>query len=111
MCDFTECRKGLHPFKTIARFPVGIGEEKVVRYCPECGAIVVDCDIDGRTMPGYYKKLQYPNITHKYGLGDVEEQQKENALTKIQSFDDLPEDVKKDLRNDVDELLKRMKIS
>lgn len=68
MCNFTECKKGLHPFIVIASIPIEIDEEKVVRWCPQCGAIVVDHDIDGRTMPGYYKKMIYPNITKKYGL-------------------------------------------
>lgn len=66
-CNFKGCKKGLHPFKIIEKFNLG-EEEKVVRWCPECGAIVVDCDYDNRTNAGYYKKLQYPNITKKYGL-------------------------------------------
>ncbi len=68
MCNFSKCRQGLHPFIVISRTIIGIDEEKVVRWCPECGAVVVDCDIDGRANPGYYKKLEYPNITKKYGL-------------------------------------------
>ena len=67
-CNFNGCKNGLHPFKKIASFPIGMDEEKVVRWCPECGAIVVDCDYDNRTYAGYYNKLQYPNITKKYGL-------------------------------------------
>lgn len=66
MCNFEGCRKGLHPLKVIARFEWE-DEAKVVRRCPECGAIVVDLDYDVRTNPGYYNKLQYPNITKKYG--------------------------------------------
>ena len=66
-CNFDGCKKGLHPFKVIENFEFG-DESKVVRWCPECGAIVVDSDCDGRTNPGYYKKLQYPNITKKHGL-------------------------------------------
>ena len=66
-CNFKECRKGLHPFKIIACFGYG-DETQVVRWCPECGAIVVDMDFDGRTNPGYYRELEYPNITKKYGL-------------------------------------------
>lgn len=67
MCNFEGCRKGLHPLKVIASFECG-DEAKVVRWCPECGAVVVDLDYDDRTNPGYYKKLQYPNITKKHGL-------------------------------------------
>ena len=78
MCDFSRCQLGMHPFIVISSSTVGIDEEKVVRWCPECGAITVDCDIDDCVMPGYYKKLKYPNITKKYGLSnkpifDVEE--------------------------------------
>ncbi len=76
MCDFSKCREGLHPFRVISRTTIGIGEEKVVRWCPECGTVVVDCDIDGRSNPGYYKKLEYPNITKKYGL------EQKNAILK-----------------------------
>lgn len=68
MCDFSKCQQGLHPFVKVASSTVGIDERKVVRWCPECGAIVVDCDMDGRTMPGYYLKLRYPNIVKKHGL-------------------------------------------
>lgn len=68
MCNFSKCRNGLHPFIRILSVTVGINEEKIVRWCPECGAIVVDHDIDDRTIPGYYKQLTYPNITKKYGL-------------------------------------------
>ena len=71
MCNFESCKKGIHPFKVIARFELfGYDESKVVRWCPECGAVVVDMDYDERTNPGYYKKLQYPNITYKYGFED-----------------------------------------
>ena len=66
-CNFEGCKKGLHPLKVIASFRWE-DEVKVVRWCPECGAVVVDMDYDGRTNPGYYKKLQYPNITYKHGL-------------------------------------------
>lgn len=78
LCDFSRCQLGIHPFIVISSSTVGIDEEKVVRWCPECGAITVDCDVDNSVMPGYYKKLKYPNITKKYGLSnkptfDVEE--------------------------------------
>lgn len=68
MCDFAKCRDGIHKFVKVMSVSIGIDEEKVVRWCPECGAIVVDNDIDGRIMPGYYQKLKYPNITKKYRL-------------------------------------------
>lgn len=70
MCNFESCKKGLHPFVKVASFFVDSysGEAKVVRWCPECGAVVVDMDYDGRTSAGYYKKLQYPNITKQQGM-------------------------------------------
>lgn len=65
--DFSECQKGLHRFKIITKRDFG-DEELAVRWCPQCGAIVVDREFDGRLDPGYYQKLKYPEITEKYGL-------------------------------------------
>lgn len=36
---------------------------KVVRWCRQCGAIVVDMDTDGRIAPGYYRKMEIPDIS------------------------------------------------
>ena len=68
MCDFSKCRDGIHKFVKVMSISVGFDEEKAVRWCYECGAIVIDHDIDGRIIPGHYSKLMYPNITKKYGL-------------------------------------------
>lgn len=68
MYDNKLCKKGLHPFKIISKQKIDIDEYKIVRWCPECGSIVVDLDIDNRTYPGYYQKIIYPNIVEKYGL-------------------------------------------
>lgn len=35
-------------------------EQNVVRWCTKCGAVVVDVDYDGRTMPGKIRKIQVP---------------------------------------------------
>lgn len=35
-------------------------EETVVRWCPTCGAVVIDVDIDGRTNPGAIMKMKFP---------------------------------------------------
>lgn len=67
MSDIEKCRAGQHPFIAISRTQDGTGY-KVVRWCPECGAIVVDADYDGRTNAGYYRKLQYPNLVQRNGL-------------------------------------------
>ena len=66
--DHSGCEKGLHPFKVITRTSLSFDREEVVRWCPKCGAIVVDMDFDNRTNPGYYKKIEYPEITCKYGF-------------------------------------------
>lgn len=34
----------------------------VVRWCQNCGCVVVDIDMDGRTMPGGEMKMQAPKI-------------------------------------------------
>ena len=46
-----KCIDGLHPLKEIYRDTDGF-VDIVVRWCPECGAVVVDSDLDGRTYPG-----------------------------------------------------------
>ena len=35
-------------------------EEIVVRWCKDCGAIVVDIDYDGRTYAGRHTSMQFP---------------------------------------------------
>ena len=32
----------------------------VVRWCEDCGAVVVDGDYDGRTRPGAVMKMRFP---------------------------------------------------
>lgn len=68
MCNFDNCKKDLHPFEIIMTKPTHSNEEAVVKWCPECGAIVVDLYCYGEKEPGHYKELEYPNITKKYGL-------------------------------------------
>ena len=62
----TCCETGEHPFKQIIKVNTGDGYG-VVRWCPKCGAIVIDYEYDNRTMPGFYMKLTYPEITYKHG--------------------------------------------
>lgn len=38
------------------------GCESVVRWCEECGAVVVDKDYDGRTKAGGFMRMQFPRI-------------------------------------------------
>ena len=37
----------------------------VVKWCKNCGAVVVDCEYDNRTNAGYYMKMKFPNILYK----------------------------------------------
>jgi hypothetical protein len=37
----------------------------VVRWCKECGAVVVDTDYDGRTKPGDIMKMRTPRTFQK----------------------------------------------
>jgi len=39
------------------------GSSSVVRWCTDCGAVVVDVDYDGRTNPGQTMKMKYPEIS------------------------------------------------
>lgn len=61
--NLDKCKKGNHPLIEISSILLGYGEEKIVRWCPKCGAIVVDLEVDGRLYPGYYKKMVIPEIT------------------------------------------------
>jgi valyl-tRNA synthetase len=51
-----------HSLIEIYRDSEGYGAEAVVRWCGECGAIVIDTDVDNRTMPGDVMKMKQPNI-------------------------------------------------
>ena len=61
--SLNNCRKGKHPLVEISRISLGYDEEKIVRWCPQCGAIVVDLEVDGRLFPGEYMKMKIPKIT------------------------------------------------
>ena len=37
----------------------------VVRWCTECGAVVVDIDQDGRTFAGNVMKMRFPKSVHQ----------------------------------------------
>ena len=39
------------------------GPINVVRWCCDCGAIVVDVEIDGRVRPGGKMKMRFPKDT------------------------------------------------
>ena len=41
-------------------FSTGGDEQAVVRWCYWCGAVVVDIDYDGRTNPGGFMPMRFP---------------------------------------------------
>ena len=51
-----------HELIVIATIPEGFEIYAVVRWCTNCGAIVVDTDHDGRTSPGDRMKMRYSAI-------------------------------------------------
>jgi hypothetical protein len=55
MCDGIN-----HNWKEIYRYGYEDEEQPVVRWCRDCGAIVVDVDYDGRTYPGRIMKTIIP---------------------------------------------------
>lgn len=65
--NLEKCKKGKHPLIEISRISLGYDEEKVVRWCPQCGAIVADLEVDGRLFPGEYLKMRIPKITKEMG--------------------------------------------
>lgn len=58
---YEKCKDGLHPLKEITRIIDGF-VDKVIRWCPDCGAIVIDMECDGRVYPGHYRRLVLPRV-------------------------------------------------
>lgn len=56
-----KCLQGLHPLKTIYTDSDGF-VDVVIRWCPECGAVVVDNDVDGRVYPGKIMPMKLSNL-------------------------------------------------
>ena len=61
--NLDKCKKGNHPLIEISSILLGYDEEKIVRWCPNCGAIVIDLEVDNRLFPGHYMKMKIPKIT------------------------------------------------
>jgi DUF917 family protein len=56
-----KCLQGLHPLKTIYTDSDGFADV-VIRWCPECGAIVIDNDVDGRAYPGKVMSMKLSKL-------------------------------------------------
>lgn len=55
------CKNGKHNLKVIYWHRSLRGnEEPTVRWCQNCGAVVVDIDFDGRVEPGAIRKMELP---------------------------------------------------
>ena len=63
MCE--KCKEGLHPLKEIRRYTGGVADS-VIRWCPDCGAIVIDAECDGRVYPGHYMKMKLPKLAKEH---------------------------------------------
>lgn len=60
MTNKEDCKVGNHSLIAICTSYKGQGEVEVVRWCEECGSIVVDIDCDGRTYAGAVVKMKIP---------------------------------------------------
>lgn len=56
MCDGHK-----HNLKVIVEYAITSHDSKVVRWCADCGAVVIDRDYDGRTNPGAVMSMQFPS--------------------------------------------------
>lgn len=82
MAYFVECESGgKHKLKKIYEVETGPGLSEVVRWCSDCGAIVVDNDFDGRTNPGVVMSMKRPLIvliaTQAEAVRQLEKQREE----------------------------------
>jgi len=61
---FNKKNQHIGNLRTITRFTIDsiCNVEAVVKWCPQCGAIVVDKEVDGRLMNSRIK-MQFPDIT------------------------------------------------
>lgn len=58
MCDFKN-----HPLIEIYRRHGSFDIDHVVRWCPDCGAVVIDGEHDGRIAPGKIVPMKFPKIS------------------------------------------------
>jgi len=64
-CDqaIKDCVDGKHKLIFIHGKSHWDESESTVRWCKNCGAIVIDRDYDNRTIPGGVMKMEFPEIT------------------------------------------------
>ena len=54
------CHNGRHDLVEAFRASTGFDTDHVVRWCCQCGAVVVDADHDNRTFPGRVMPMRLP---------------------------------------------------
>ena len=69
--NIDKCKDKQHPLEELYSFSGSYDEEIVVRWCPECGAVVIDLDTDGRVNPGARMKMRTSNIYRDCLTGDL----------------------------------------
>jgi valyl-tRNA synthetase len=57
MCDLVN-----HPLVELYRSSNSYDVDAVVRWCPDCGAVVVDEEYDGRVLAGSIMKMAFPKM-------------------------------------------------
>lgn len=61
-----KCLSGHHPLIKIYSDDIDCFVTKIIRWCPKCGSIVMDREVDGRLNPGYYMGMKEPELYKKY---------------------------------------------
>lgn len=59
----SSCKTGNHELTIIYRGRGNGACQEIVRWCVNCGSVVVDLDYDGRTNAGQIMKMRSPKIT------------------------------------------------
>lgn len=58
---YKKCTQGRHRLVEVYRADNGF-EDEVVRWCSNCGAIVVDVDYEGRVYAGQIMRMRLPEL-------------------------------------------------
>ena len=59
------CKDNRHNLIVIYWHSRAFNEEPTVRWCTDCGAVVVDIDSDGRIAPGAIRRMELPHETNR----------------------------------------------
>ena len=54
---------GSHELVELLRTDYGRDVNSVVRWCKQCGAVVIDLDVDGRVAPGKKMSMEHPELS------------------------------------------------